>query len=61
MPSRLTGVAKEAQAHCNPHGVTQSQPTGEREEEVVPQKEKWNKPSSSHCGKIPGASFVFLF
>lgn len=32
MPSRLTGLAKAAQAHWKPRGATQSQPRGEREE-----------------------------
>ena len=32
MPSRLTGLAKAAQAHWEPRGATQSQPRGEREE-----------------------------
>lgn len=32
MPSRLTVLAKEARAHWKPHGATQSQPRGEREE-----------------------------
>lgn len=32
MPSSLTVLAKEAQAHWKPHGATQSQPRGERDE-----------------------------
>lgn len=43
MPSRLTGLAKEAQAHWEPHGATQSQPRGEREEGVVWGEERWRK------------------
>lgn len=43
MPSRLTGLAKEAQTHWKPHGATQSQPRGEREEGGVRGEERWRK------------------
>lgn len=44
MPSRLTGLAKEAQARWKPHGATQSQPRGEREEGGVQGgEERWRE------------------
>lgn len=44
MPYRLTGLAKEAQARWKPHGATQSQPRGEKEEgRVQGGEERWRK------------------
>lgn len=49
MPSRLTVLAKEAQAHWKPHGAAQSQPRGEKDERGVQGEERWRQGS----GVIP--------